>query len=145
MNKEFAGESGFTLIELLIVLVILAILAAIVVPKIMSSPHKAKIAAAKTQIRDFETALDLYKLQNGFYPTSSQGLEALVKKPAVPPIPKHYQKGGYLSYVPEDPWGNKYVYISPARHGGFEIISYGPTGEPGGKGRDASITSYNLH
>jgi general secretion pathway protein G len=140
----FKEESGFTLIELLIVLVILAILAAIAVPRIMSSPHKAKVTAAKTQIRDFETALDLYKLQNGSYPTSSQGLEALVKKPSVPPIPRHYQKGGYLPYVPKDPWGNKYIYISPARRRSFEIISYGPTGEPGGKGKDAPITSYNL-
>ncbi len=137
-------EKGFTLIELMIVLVILAILAAIVVPKIMSNPHKAKVTAAKTQIRDFETALSLFKLQNGFYPTTAQGLEALVKKPANPPIPKHYQKGGYLPYVPKDPWGNKYIYMSPSRHGSYAIISYGPTGEPGGKGANAPIESWNL-
>ncbi len=138
-------EDGFTLIELMIVLVILAILAAIVVPKIMSNPHKAKVTAAKTQIRDFETALSMFKLQNGFYPTTAQDLEALVKEPAIPPIPKHYQKGGYLSYIPNDPWGNKYIYLSPSRHGSYAIISYGPTGAPGGKGRNAPIESWHLH
>lgn len=142
---KVSNDSGFTLVELMVVLVILAILAAIVVPRIMSSPHKAKVTAAETQIRDFETALALYKLQNGSYPTTAQGLEALVKKPAVPPVPKNYQKKGYMDYVPDDPWGNKYIYISPSEHGSYAIISYGPTGEPGGKGKNAPIESWNIH
>lgn len=137
-------NDGFTLIELMVVLVILAILAAIVVPRIMSSPHKAKVTAAKTQIRDFETALQLYKLQNGNYPTTEQGLEALVKKPTVAPIPKDYPDNGYLPYLPKDPWGNDYVYESPSEHGSYAIISYGPTGEPGGTGNDAPIESWNI-
>ncbi len=142
--KKIKNSSGFTLIELLIVLVIIAILAAIVVPRFMSAPHKAKVTAAIAQIKDFETALKLYKLQNGNYPTTAQGLEALVKKPAVPPVPKHYQKGGYLSRIPGDPWGNKYIYVSPSKHGSFAIISYGPTGAPGGTGKNAPIESWKL-
>ena len=138
------GEKGFTLIELLIVLVIIAILAAIVIPRFMSAPHKAKVTAAIAQIKDFETALKMYKLQNGSYPTTAQGLQALAKKPSVPPVPKHYQEGGYLSRIPDDPWGNKYIYISPSEHGSYAIISYGPSGAPGGTGRNAAVESWKL-
>ncbi len=143
-NKLLNSKDGFTLIELLIVLVIIAILATIIVPRIMFAPHKAKETAAVAQIKNFETALALYKLQNGAYPTTAQGLEALVKKPVIPPIPKHFQKGGYLSRIPDDPWGNKYIYISPSKHGSYAIISYGPTGAPGGKGKDAPIESWKI-
>lgn len=142
--KALLKNEGFTLIELMVVLVILAILAAIVVPRIMSSPHKAKVTAAKTQIRDFETALQLYKLQNDSYPTTEQGLKALVKKPTLAPIPKDYPDNGYISYLPKDPWGNDYVYESPSKHGAYAIISYGPTGGPGGTGKDAPIESWNI-
>ena len=141
---KISNNEGFTLVELMVVLVILAILAAIVVPRIMSSPHKAKVTAAETQIRDFETALQLFKLQNGFYPTTAQGLEALVKKPSDSPVPKNYPDKGYMDYLPNDPWGNKYIYVSPSEHGPYAIISYGPTGEPGGKGKDAPIESWNI-
>ena len=143
-NKLLNSKDGFTLIELLIVLVIIAILATIIVPRIMFAPHKAKETAAVAQIKNFETALALYKLQSGNYPTTAQGLEALVKKPVIPPIPKHFQKGGYLSRIPDDPWGNKYIYISPSKHGSYAIISYGPTGAPGGKGKDAPIESWKI-
>ena len=143
-NKPLKAKDGFTLIELLIVLVIIAILATIIVPRIMFAPHKAKETAAIAQIKNFETALALYKLQNGKYPTTAQGLEALVKKTDIPPIPKHFQKGGYLSHIPDDPWGNKYIYISPFKHGAYAIISYGPTGAPGGKGKDAPIESWKI-
>lgn len=143
-SNKIYSNAGFTLIELLIVLVIIAILAAIVVPRFMSAPHKAKVTAAIVQIKDFETALKLYKLQNGIYPTTAQGLQALVKKPAVPPLPGHYQKGGYLSRIPNDPWGNKYIYVSPSKRGSYAIISYGPTGTPGGTGRNAPIESWKL-
>lgn len=138
------NNKGFTLVELMVVLVILAILAAIVVPRIMSSPHKAKVTATETQIRDFETALQLYKLQNGFYPTTAQGLKALVKKPTSSPVPKNYPDNGYMSYLPKDPWGNPYVYASPSSHGAYAIISYGPTGAPGGTGKNAPIESWNI-
>ena len=144
LSKALNSNGGFTLIELLIVLVIIAILATIIVPRIMFAPHKAKETAAVAQIKNFETALALYKLQSGNYPTTAQGLEALVKKPDIPPIPKHYQKGGYLSHIPDDPWGNKYIYISPSKHGAYAIISYGPTGAPGGKGKDAPIESWKI-
>jgi len=143
-NNNKNGNNGFTLIELLIVLVIIAILATIIVPRIMFAPHKAKETAAVAQIKNFETALSLYKLQNGTYPTTAQGLKALVKKPVTPPVPKHYQKGGYLSNIPSDPWGNKYIYVSPSKHGSYAIISYGPTGAPGGKGKNAPIESWKI-
>jgi general secretion pathway protein G len=139
-----SNDNGFTLIELLIVLVIIAILATIIVPRIMFAPHKAKETAAVAQIKNFETALAIFKLQNGFYPTTAQGLKSLVKKPTIPPIPKHYQKEGYLSHIPLDPWGNKYIYISPSKHGSYAIISYGPTGAPGGTGKNAPIESWQI-
>jgi general secretion pathway protein G len=146
-NKKLSisnNDNGFTLIELLIVLVIIAILATIIVPRIMFAPHKAKETAVVAQIKNFETALAIFKLQNGFYPTTAQGLEALVKKPVIPPVPKHYEKGGYLSHIPSDPWGNKYIYISPSKHGSYAIISYGPTGAAGGTGKNAPIESWKI-
>ena len=142
---NISNDKGFTLVELMVVLVILAILAAIVVPRIMSSPHKAKVTATETQIRDFETALALYKLQNGSYPTTAQGLDALAKKPTIAPAPKNYPDKAYMDYIPKDPWGNNYIYVSPSKHGSYAIISYGPTGAPGGTGKDAPIESWNIH
>src|SRR5574340_136552 len=130
----------------MVVIVILGILAAIIAPKIIGRTDEAKVAEAKVQIRNFETALKMYKLDNGTYPATEQGLEALIQKPAVGVIPKNWKEGGYLekTKVPMDPWGNKYVYLSPGSHGDFDLISYGADGVQGGEGFNADIESWNL-
>ncbi len=140
------GKEGFTLIEVLVVVVILGILATLVVPRIMERPEQARRMKAIIQIKNFETALKLFKLDNGFYPTTEQGLEALVKKPVTGKIPPNWREGGYLEggKVPLDPWGNPYVYISPGIHGDFDIISYGRDGKEGGEGPDADIRSWEI-
>lgn len=124
-------QSGFTLLEIMVVVVILGILAAIIVPKIMSRPEQARIAKAKQDIQSIEAALALYKLDNYAYPTTDQGLEALVKKPTTPPIPPHWKKGGYLQRLPVDPWGKPYQYLNPGVHGTIDIWSLGPNGQSG--------------
>lgn len=143
-KKILKQSNAFTLIELMIVIIILGILASIVVPKLMGRPEEARRTKAKIQIRNFQQALDLFKLDNGFYPTTEQGLEALVKKPTISPIPPRYREEGYIDRIPKDPWGNPYVYICPGKHGEYDIISYGADGEPGGEGKNADIESWNL-
>lgn len=144
---------GFTFIEIMVVVAILAILAALVVPRIMGRTDDAKRTAAKVQIRNIEGALQLYKLDNGIYPTSEQGLKALVEKPSVGVIPKKWKIGGYIDKLPEDPWGNPYKYQSPApiqqgQYGqikaDYEIMSLGTDGEVGGEGVNADIANWNL-
>ncbi len=139
-------NSGFTLIEILVVVFILSLLAAIVAPRIIGRTDEAKVAEAKVQIRNFETALKLFKLDNGFYPSTEQGLQALVEKPTTGRIPKRWREGGYLEQkkIPLDPWGNPYVYISPGLHGDYDIICYGADGKEGGEGFDADITNWNI-
>ncbi len=141
------GEKGFTLIELMVVIVILGILATFLIPKIMSRPDEARIIKAKNDIKAIESALKLYKLDNGFYPTTEQGLEALIKKPDSEPIPQNWKSGGYLdsNNTPLDPWGHKYIYRSPGEDGReYDIISYGADGKEGGDGVNADIKSYEL-
>lgn len=123
-------QTGFTLIEIMVVVVILAILASVVVPKIMDRPDEARIAKAKQDVRAVESALGLYKLDNFSYPTTDQGLEALVTKPSGSPEPKNYKKGGYVKSVPKDPWGNEYQYLNPGTHGDIDIFSLGPDMQP---------------
>ena len=123
---------GFTLIEIMVVVVIMAILAAIVVPKIMERPEQARIVKAKQDILAIENAMDLYKLDNGHYPSPQQGIDALVKKPTTDPMPTNWS--GYLKTVPIDPWGNPYHYSNPGKHSDIDIYTYGPSGKPGGKG-----------
>jgi general secretion pathway protein G len=129
------GNRGFTLIELMVVVIILGILALYIGPKIMGEPEKAKRVKAKMDIATLETALKMYKLDNGIYPSTEQGLQALVEAPETGVIPKNWRKGGYLekNKVPKDPWGNEFVYISPGVHGDFDLISYGLDGVPGGE------------
>ena len=137
-------QSGFTLIEIMVVVVILAVLGALVVPNILGKVDTARITAAKTDIRSIGTALDLYRLDNFKYPTTEQGLGALVKQPADPTI-TNYPAGGYLKQIPKDPWGNAYLYTSPGADGReYDILSYGRDGKPGGEGPDADIASYSL-
>lgn len=141
LNKN---QKGFTLIEIMVVVVILGILAGIVVPRLLDQPEKARRTAAATQIRSFEEALGIFKLENGFYPTTEQGLEALVVKPTIGRIPSHYKEGGYIKKIPLDPWGEPYVYLSPGAHGDFDLFSYGPDSESGGEGENADIANWNL-
>ncbi len=138
-------RKGFTLIELLVVMVILSILVATIAPKIMEKPQQARRIKAKMDIQNLEAALKMFKLDNGFYPSTEQGLKALVEKPQTGRIPKHWPPQGYLEkgVVPLDPWGNPYIYISPGIHNrDFDIISYGADGEEGGEGYDADIGNW---
>ncbi len=138
---------GFTLLELMVVIVILGILAVYVAPKFMGAPENARINAAKVQIKSIETALKMYKLDNGFYPSTDQGLDALISPPETGRLPKKWRKGGYLEKgVPRDPWGNAYVYLSPGVENtdGFDLYSYGPDGEPGGEEENKDITNWEL-
>ncbi|MBY0544908.1 MAG: type II secretion system major pseudopilin GspG [Gammaproteobacteria bacterium] len=122
---------GFTLIEVMVVVVILGILAAMVVPKIMSRPDQAKIVKAQQDVMAIQSALDLYKLDNGFYPTTDQGLQALSTKPDSDPVPQSWKAGGYLQSLPIDPWNKPYQYLNPGVHGDVDVFSYGPTGKAG--------------
>ncbi len=138
------GQGGFTLIEILVVVVILGILASIIVPKIMKRPEEARRTKAIIDIKAIETALNLYRLDNGGYPSTEQGLEALVTKPTIGVIPKNWKEEGYLDKVPKDPWGNPFVYLSPGLHKEFDLESYGADGVDGGEGKDADIENWNL-
>ena len=139
-------ERGFTLLEIIVVVFILALLAAIVTPRIIGRTDDARIAEAKVQIRNFETGLKLFKLDSGHYPSTEQGLEALIEKPTIGRIPNNYREGGYLEQrkIPKDPWGNPYIYLSPGIHGDFDIISYGADGREGGEGKEGDITNWNM-
>ena len=129
---------GFTLIELMVVVIILGILALYITPKIMGEPEKAKRVKTKMDIATLETALKMYKLDNGVYPSTEQGLKALVEPPETGDLPKKWREGGYLEKrkVPKDPWGNEYVFISPGANGDFDLISYAKDGAPGGEDED---------
>ncbi|SFF32469.1 general secretion pathway protein G [Fontimonas thermophila] len=138
------GQRGFTLIEIMVVVVILGILAAVVVPRIMDNPDKARITKAKQDIRVLESQLNMYRLDNYTYPSTQQGLEALVTKPAGEPEPRNYPPGGYIKSLPKDPWGNAYQYLYPGVHGEFDLYSLGADGRPGGEGVNADIGNWNL-
>lgn len=144
LNSREAG--GFTLLEIIVVVFILSLLAAIVAPKIIGRTDDARIAEGKVQIRNLETALKLFKLDNAFYPDTQQGLQALVEKPATGRIPPNYKEGGYLEQkkIPLDPWGNAYLYISPGLNGDYDLMSYGADGKEGGEGKDADIKSWDM-
>lgn len=138
------SNAGFTLIEVMVVVVILGILAAVVVPRIMDKPDEARITKARSDIRAIESALDLYRLDNFVYPSTDQGLEALVSKPAGSPEAKNWKAGGYLARMPTDPWGNPYQYLNPGSHGAVDIFSYGADARPGGEGPEADIGNWNM-
>jgi general secretion pathway protein G len=145
MRKRRCNERGFTLIELMVVIVILGILAGLIVPRIMGRPDEARRAKARIQLESVETALKLYKLDNGNYPTTEQGLQALVEAPAVGALAKNWRQGGYLEKgkVPKDPWDNDFVYISPGAHGDYDLSSRGADGEPDGEGKNKDINSWD--
>lgn len=135
-------QAGFTLIELMVVVVILALLATFVVPQIMDRPEQARVVKAQQDIRSIESALKMYKLDNFAFPSTNQGLEALVKKPEGNPKPRNYNSKGYLESLPQDPWGNDYLYLNPGEHGEIDIYSLGADGVAGGEGYNADIGNW---
>jgi general secretion pathway protein G len=141
---HYRPNAGFTLIEVMVVVVILGVLAALVVPKIMSRPDEARIVKVKQDIRAIEAALKLYKLDNYTYPTTDQGLEALVTKPGGMPEPRQWKEGGYLDRLPLDPWGFPYQYLSPGTQGEFDLWSQGADGQRDGTGPNADIGNWQL-
>ena len=146
MPGKSGNQSGFTLIELMVVIVIISILAAFVAPRLMHRADGAKVTEAKIQVKNFETGLRLFKMDNGYYPSTEQGLEALITAPQSGEIPENYKSGGYLEKrtVPLDPWGNSYMYICPGMQGDYDIISYGADGAAGGDRYDADIINWEL-
>jgi len=143
VNKQAATQTGFTLIEVMVVIVIIGVLAALIVPQVMSRPDEARATAARTDIASIKQALNLYKLDNYRYPTTEQGLQALVKKPSVAPLAENWKGNGYLERVPKDPWGNPYRYLHPGLHGEIDVMSLGADGEAGGEGNEADIGSWD--
>ncbi|MDF1678652.1 MAG: type II secretion system major pseudopilin GspG [Legionellaceae bacterium] len=134
-------QRGFSLIEIMVVVIILGILASLVVPKLMSRPDDARIVKAKHDILGIQNALDLYRLDNSFYPSTDQGLSALVKKPTTRPTPQHWKS--YLKSLPKDPWGRDYLYLNPGQHGEVDIFTLGANGQSGGDGVNAEIGNWN--
>jgi general secretion pathway protein G len=141
-SKQQSKQRGFTLIEIMVVVVIMGILAALVVPKLMGRTDDARIQAARQDIATLMQALKLYRLDNRKYPTTAQGLQALVTKPASGA--DGWKSGGYIEKLPKDPWGNSYQYLSPGIKGEIDVLSFGADGQPGGEGNDADIGSWDL-
>lgn len=135
-------QSGFTLLEIMVVVVILGLLAAIVAPNVLQNQDTAMVKKAQADIAVLEQAIDLYKLENFRYPTTDQGLEALVEKPENGPIPENYRSEGYIKRLPMDPWGNPYLYLTPGEHSTVDIFSYGADGEEGGEELSADIGNW---
>jgi general secretion pathway protein G len=141
-KKKISDQRGFTLIEIMVVVVILSILAAIIVPRIMDRPDQARLVKASQDIRVIDSALKLYKLDNNIYPSTDQGLEALVTKPTTSPEPRNWKEGGYLERLPKDPWGGDYLYLNPGVHGEIDIFSLGADGQTGGEGINSDIGNW---
>lgn len=146
MRNAFARRArGFTLIEIMVVVVILGILAAVVVPRIMDRPDDARMTKARQDIRMLEASLNLYRLDNFNYPSTQQGLEALVQRPSGEPEPRNWKAGGYIQSLPNDPWGNPYQYLYPGTRAEFDLFSFGADGRTGGEGVAADIGNWNLN
>ncbi|EGU52187.1 general secretion pathway protein G [Vibrio orientalis CIP 102891 = ATCC 33934] len=143
MNKKMKKQSGFTLLEVMVVVVILGILASFVVPNLLGNKEKADQQKAITDIVALENALDMYKLDNSVYPSTDQGLDALVNKPSSPE-PRNYRDGGYIKRLPNDPWGNDYQYLSPGDNGSVDIFTLGADGQEGGEGANTDIGNWNI-
>jgi len=143
MTRNHGMQRGFTLIEIMVVVVIIGLLAAVVTQQLMGNVDNARVSKAKQDIRQLETALTLYKLDNFRYPTTEQGLAALVQKPADPAV-THWKEGGYIKRVSKDPWGRDYQYESPGTHGDLDLYTLGADGQPGGEKSDADIGNWNL-
>ena len=141
--KAIDKSAGFTLIEIMVVVVILGILGALVVPKLMARPDQAKVTVAKGDIKAIETALNIYKLDNHNYPSTNQGIEALVSKPSGSPEARNWSSDGYLDSLPVDPWGNVYLYLSPGQHGSYDLYSLGADGQDGGEDVSKDIGNWD--
>lgn len=137
-NKK---EKGFTLLEIMVVIVILGVLASMIVPNLLGNKDKADRQKVVSDVVALENALDMYKLDNGSYPSSDQGLQALVSEPSGSPEPRNYREDGYIKRLPEDPWGNEYLLNNPGEHGKIDILSVGFDGE---EGTDDDIGNWNL-
>lgn len=134
------SEAGLTLVEMIVVLAIIALVAALIVPNVIGRPDEARVTVATTDLKTISAALKMYRLDNGDYPTTEQGLAALAAKPTASPVPANWSAEGYLPQVPTDPWGRAYVYKTPGADGsGFDLLSYGKDGKPGGEGLDADL------
>ena len=144
MHTARPSQRGFTLIEIMVVIVILGVLAALVVPRVLERPDEARAVAAKSDIAAIIAALKLYRLDNQRYPTTEQGLNALVEKPTDPPVPPNWKPGGYLEKLPHDPWGTPYQYLNPGLKGEIDVYSFGADHQPGGSGPDTDIGSWDL-
>ena len=141
---KIAGGRGFTLIEIMVVVVIIAILAALIVPRVMGRPDEARIVAARHDVGALVQALKLYRLDNQRYPSTEQGLGALIARPTTGPLPPNWKPGGYIERLPRDPWGNAYQYLSPGLRGEIDVFSYGADGAAGGEGVDGDIGNWTL-
>ena len=143
---RFLNEKGFSFLELMVVVVILGILATYIAPRFMGRAEDAKAVKAKVDIAALETSLKLYKLDNSNYPTTEQGILALIEKPSTEPAPMNWKEKGYLAKarIPKDPWGREYLYLCPGVHDDYDIISYGADGAPGGDGKNKDINSWEL-
>ncbi|QQD16912.1 type II secretion system major pseudopilin GspG [Spongiibacter nanhainus] len=135
-------QQGFTLLEIMVVIVILGLLVAVVAPNVLQNQDRAMVEKARADIAALEQALDMYKLDNHVYPTTDQGLQALVKEPETGPQPKAYRSNGYIKRLPEDPWGNPYLYIQPGEHGPYDLYSTGADGEEGGEELASDIVNW---
>lgn len=135
-------SQGFTLIEVLVVVVILGVLAAFVAPRFLDKPGEARQVKARADIQAISTALQMYRLDNFVYPSTNQGLEALVSKPGGTPEARNWRSGGYMDRLPKDPWGRDYIYLSPGQRGDFDVYSLGNDGQPGGEGENADIGNW---
>lgn len=146
LKQKKNRQAGFTLIELMVVIIILGVLAGLIIPRIMGRPDEARQAKARIQMEAMESALKLYKLDNGSYPTTEQGLRALVEAPTIGNVPKNWRQGGYLEKgkVPKDPWGNDFIYVSPGSHGDFDLTCLGADAEPGGEGVNKDINNWEV-
>ncbi len=138
------ADAGFSLLELMVVVVILSVLALVIVPRVIDRPDQARMVRARTDLGAIASAVKFYRLDNFRYPTTEQGLAALVSPPTSAPLAQNWAEGGYIDQMPKDPWGQLYQYLSPGVHGDFDIFSYGADGAPGGEGADADIGSWSL-
>lgn len=143
-TSETRRDAGFSLLELMVVVVIMSILALVIMPRVIDRPDQARIARAQADLSALQNAVNLYRLDNFAYPTTEQGLEALVEAPQSGPEPANYASNGYIDRLPKDPWGRDYQYLSPGVHGEVDIFTYGADGEPGGSGTDADIGTWTL-
>ncbi|WP_426039487.1 type II secretion system major pseudopilin GspG [Brevundimonas sp. DC300-4] len=140
LDRRLDGRrAGLTLVEMIVVLAIIAVVAVLIVPNVIGRPDEARVTVAKTDLKTVATALRMYRLDNGDYPTTQQGLEALASRPTTPPEPRAYPAEPYLTEVPTDPWGKPYVYRSPGTGGAYDLLSYGKDGEEGGEKLDADL------